>query len=122
MSSASRSTTRRRSTTGHTGAENYLHATRCVLDLSDELLDDVLQEEHTGRRTVLVEDPRQVHARTAHGREGVLQVGLTEDRDQLADALRRHRLVELARVLQVDDVLEVQVAARLTIVADQHVP
>src|SRR5262245_49609225 len=66
-----------------------------VLHLADELLDDVLEEDHAGRRALLVERPGDVRAEPAHGREGVLEVGPVEDRHQAPHALRRDRVVEL---------------------------
>src|SRR5688572_27351443 len=79
------------------GPSSELHsaATGGVLHLADELLDDVLEEDHAGRPAVLVEGARDVRAEAAHGREGVFEIGAVEDRHESPHALRRDRVVEL---------------------------
>jgi hypothetical protein len=85
--------------------------TRRVLDLADQLFEDVLEEDAPAwppsRRTT-----GHVQSGATHRRERVLELGVAEQRDELADPLRRHRLRELL-VLEIDDVLEVHVPGRL---------
>ena len=64
--------------------------------------------------------PGRRGAGAAHGGKGILDVGRTTNRDELADAPRRHRPVVLV-VVEVEHVLQVQVAGRLAPLIDQHV-
>ncbi len=61
-------------------------------------------------------------AGAAHHRQRILQLGALEDRHQLTDPLGRHGPQELVGLVEVDDVLEVQVAGRLPRLVHDHVP
>jgi hypothetical protein len=98
---------------------------RRVLHLADQLLEDVLEEEHRDGVAVGAPHLRQVAAGAAHHGERVLEIGVLLHRHHVVDALGGQRLGELrcgvGTVRGAQDVLEVHVADRHPVAVDDHV-
>ena len=63
-----------------------------VVDLTDQLLDDVLQEQDPGHPALAVDRPGDVRSAAPHRREAVLQVGIPQHGGQSPDPLGGERL------------------------------
>ena len=88
-----------------------------VADLTDEHLDDVLEEDHAGHRPVLRDDPGQVGAGALHRGQDILDLVLGRHGGQGPHPLVGDGLL-VPLVVGVQDVLEVDVPLDLLVGAE----